>query len=350
MAFSRALAFSVAAASVLMIHAAEGRAQTSVRVGAIQYQSAFGQGFATDQEVARVLGRLSFSITDCGHIGLGSIARGVRVVAEKSEYDDAPVVETVLRRAVEFAWRTCPLRFIFGVNETSEIRLNVGSVELYLPSGMLAIRAESFTGDNTFHPGSSYSWQSVENVGARQRALEAAAVAEWTRQAQQQLVMQQRRAESQAASASFRDTIQDIWGTIQKLLIFIAVVVVVGVLLGHRGTIVRWYYFAFHPHPAEPLIRSALERGHPLDGKALAAALVEMPPDSRLLREVRIEQGERLVAQMRRASERAIARATADYERAAFVGIQEAIALAAVALERAKAAHEASKSVRGRAA
>jgi hypothetical protein len=117
-----------------------------------------------------------------------------------------------------------------------------------------------------------------------------------------------------------------------------------------REAIARWYYFSFHPHPAEPLVRTSLSGGQLLDGMRLAAMLGELPPDNRILREVRIEQGEQLVHDMRRATERIIqenlAKARSDRERAAFIGIQESIALAAVALERAKAADAASKSVR----
>lgn len=115
-----------------------------------------------------------------------------------------------------------------------------------------------------------------------------------------------------------------------------------------REAIARWYYFTFHPHPAERTVRRALDARTTLDGRALASALGEVPPDNRILREVRIAQGERLVSEMRRVSERMIRenlqKARSDSERAAFVGIQEAIALAAVALERAKAAQAAGKS------
>ncbi len=347
MTFSRALAISAAVIAAFMFGATESRAQTSMNVGGIQYRAAFGYGFATDEQVARALGRLTFSVTDCRHIGIGNIARGVRVVSEKSEYDNALVVESVLRRAVEFAWQACPLRFIFGVRETSELRLDVGSVELYLPNGMLAIRAHSFRGDSAFHPGSSYAWQAVENVGAEQRAREAAAAVEREREAQRQAWLRQQQKESEEFWASVQDFLQ-MMGYLAVLLV--AVIVFVKI----REPILRWYYFTFHPHPVEPIVRSALNLDHMLDGNALAAALREVPPNNRILREVRIVQGERLVARMKRVSERLIredlARARTDYERAAFISIQEAIGLAAVALERAKAAHEASRSVREKAA
>lgn len=115
-----------------------------------------------------------------------------------------------------------------------------------------------------------------------------------------------------------------------------------------REEIARWYYFTFYPHPAEPAVRSALAQGRLLDGNRLAAVLGEVPPENRILREVRIAQGERLVAEMRQASDATIREslkaARSHQERAAYLGIQEAIGLAAAALERAKAAHAASKS------
>ena len=120
------------------------------------------------------------------------------------------------------------------------------------------------------------------------------------------------------------------------------------ILILQREAIARWYYFTFYPHPAEPLVQSALARGARLDGERLAAILGAVPPDNRILRDVRIEQGERLVAQMRQVSEQTIQDtirdARADSARAAAIGIQEAIALAAVALERAKAAYAASRA------
>lgn len=119
-------------------------------------------------------------------------------------------------------------------------------------------------------------------------------------------------------------------------------------IIAQGPAIARWYYFTFDPHPAEPVVRSALAQGRLLDGNRLAAALGEVPPNNRILQEVRIAQSERLVAEMQQASESTIREslkaARSDQERAAYVGIQEAIALAAAALERAKAAHAASKS------
>lgn len=114
--------------------------------------------------------------------------------------------------------------------------------------------------------------------------------------------------------------------------------------------LIRWYYFTFHPHPAAPIVRASLSGRRTIAGAELAAALGEAPPDNRILREVRIAQGERLVVQMQQVSDQMIRQtvrnAQADNARAAVLGIQEAVALAALALERAKTAHEASKQAR----
>jgi hypothetical protein len=119
----------------------------------------------------------------------------------------------------------------------------------------------------------------------------------------------------------------------------------------YGNAIARWYYFTFHPHPAEHLVRYAIDSGVPLDGPALASALGEPPPASGILREVRLVQAERLVNEMQvvsRGRARELEkRAKAEYERAAAVGAQEAIALAATALERAKAALRASQMADG---
>jgi hypothetical protein len=119
-------------------------------------------------------------------------------------------------------------------------------------------------------------------------------------------------------------------------------------------SIVRWYYFTFYPHPAEPIVTKALRSGTVLDGPSLARALGEVPPGSSTFRSVWFEQAERLIGQMQEMSAVKIQelerRAADDYERAALSTTREAIALAAVALERAKAAWRASESMRTRRA
>jgi hypothetical protein len=116
--------------------------------------------------------------------------------------------------------------------------------------------------------------------------------------------------------------------------------------------IVRWYYFTFHPHPAEPIVQGAIRTGTVLDGRALANALGEVPPGNSIFRKVRLEQADRLVTGMQTMSREKVRamelRAANDFERAAFITTREAIALAAVALEQAKAAWQASEAMRMR--
>ncbi len=302
-----------------------------------QYGQAFGEGFATPDEVEDALGQLTYTITACQNEAIGMPSRSVRVTAEKPDYENRRIVETVLYQAVRYAWQSCPLHVIFGMTQESpQLRYEVKSVELHLPDGSLAVRATWFA--SALGP---YRWGSVDDVGATSREAEARQLAQEEqarRNAEAQAQYQAQRAESSAA----------FWHGAKQIAIGIGILFALRWLYRRRVRILRWYYFNFHPHPAEPMVRSAL-RGAPVDGKALGAALGELPSRDSILRGVRIEQGERIVEKMRRVSERTIkqdrVRARADYEHAAFYGVQEAIALAAVALERARAAHTASKSI-----
>ena len=120
-------------------------------------------------------------------------------------------------------------------------------------------------------------------------------------------------------------------------------------IIARREAIARWYYFTFHPHPAAPIVRDALKTGTRLDGRALAAELAELPPGNSIFRKVRLEQAEKLVTEMQvmsRAHVREYERTAAEgYERAAVYATQEAVALAAVALEKAKAAWRTAEAI-----
>ncbi|MEI9932663.1 MAG: hypothetical protein WDM89_19545 [Rhizomicrobium sp.] len=160
------------------------------------------------------------------------------------------------------------------------------------------------------------------------------------------------------ASAYWQQTVPNetspwdtIWGVVAGIIdLFILILIgLVRGLYALRTPVARWYYFNFHPHPAEPMVRRALQDGTVLNGRALASALSEMPPAGSILARVRLEQGEQLVAQMQAASRARIRefekRAAKEYERAALYSMQEAVALAAVALEKAKAVFRASNSI-----
>ncbi len=132
------------------------------------------------------------------------------------------------------------------------------------------------------------------------------------------------------------------------------------VLIMKWETIAYWYFWAFYPHPARHMVQEALNTRSVLDGPALAAVLGELPPGSSVFRKVRLEQGEVLVEKMQAMSLRLVEEqerraaqvfergAQAEYERAAVIETREAIALAALALERAKAAWQTSEAIRRR--
>ncbi len=119
------------------------------------------------------------------------------------------------------------------------------------------------------------------------------------------------------------------------------------ILYENYEPIARWYYFTFHPHPAEPAIRAALASGTVLDGKALTEVLGEAPTGTGVFRAVRAAQAESLINEMqamtRQQMEELRARAREKHEQAAVQQMQAALAEAAIALERAKAYLHASK-------
>lgn len=120
-------------------------------------------------------------------------------------------------------------------------------------------------------------------------------------------------------------------------------------LYRRRVAIARWYYFTFHPHPAEPAIRSALAEGSVLDGKALATVLGEPPSGNAIFRAVRAAQTDALIGEMQamtRAQMRELEeRAEEGYQRAAVQQMQAALADAAVALEQAKTFLNTSRGI-----
>jgi hypothetical protein len=140
----------------------------------------------------------------------------------------------------------------------------------------------------------------------------------------------------------------------KRIMLFL----IFGICICNWKRFARWYYFYFYPHPARDMVREALDPNQILNGPAFAAAIGEVPPGNSIFRKVRLEQGEALVEKMQamsRSMAAAQARATAQeyerraaegYEHAALHAIQEAIALAAVALERAKAAWQTSEAIR----
>jgi hypothetical protein len=137
------------------------------------------------------------------------------------------------------------------------------------------------------------------------------------------------------------------WRTARITAEWFVVLAIAFLLFLRRDPIARWYYFTFHPHPAESQILSAIDSGRLLDGKQLAAVLGEAPSGNRILREVRVAQSQTLVAQMQEATRAKLReferQAKNKYAQAAVLEAQAALAAAAVALENAKAMLDASK-------
>jgi hypothetical protein len=167
---------------------------------------------------------------------------------------------------------------------------------------------------------------------------------------QQQYFAQQVQAMGPAAVQRVEDATRynyRFWRTARITAVWFVVLAIAFLLFQRRDAIARWYYFTFHPHPAETQVRSAIASGRLLDGKQLAAVLGEAPPASGIFREVRIEQSRTLVSEMQEATRahlRELERHAKDqYAQAAVLEAQAALAAAAVALESAKAMLDASK-------
>jgi hypothetical protein len=115
--------------------------------------------------------------------------------------------------------------------------------------------------------------------------------------------------------------------------------------LWRKRDILLYRFYMLTPHPAAARVHAAIRAGS-LDGPALAQSLAEMPSDNPICRAVRMEQAKQLVQKMQAASHAEIDRmerqARTEYERAAVLRSQEAVALAAAALARAHAAHTAA--------
>ncbi|MDO8575981.1 MAG: hypothetical protein Q7R90_01560 [bacterium] len=294
----------------------------------INYQQVYGSGFATDEEVEGALGTLTFSMTECGHRGLGSISRSVRVTSSKSDYGNRRVIETMLRRAAEFAWGNCPLHFWFGGSYLPALQRDIDRVDLYLPDGSQALRAANLLGDLAFNEGKSYKWGSVQDVGEqlRQEAAQKAAEAQRQRAA----------AEAAARSAAEWDQFwSNVWLWI-KILFWGAIA---AWLFSMRETIMRWYYF-LTPHPATGMVEATMHRGVELDGKAFAEIMRPIP-GGRIEKEVRAEQARALAERAHRYAE--TMRAEADRIKAEaqreteFIKAQDELAKAAIVHEKAKA-------------
>ena len=296
-------------------------------------QTFFGVGLASSDELDAAFGTRTYSMSACEN-GYMSINRRVQVQTERAEnYGYKRIFDALLVEAANYAYQACSLPFTdFTGAPTTGVHYEITSVDVYLADGTKLISTSKLCCDvGTQRNYGYYRWHNVVDVAGQARQEQTNAVAVQARNAQDT----SRRAEENATGWA--------WARIIGVLILLLI------LFFNREGIARWYYFHFDPHPAEPMVQHALSSGTVLDGRALANALSEVPVESSILAKVRLEQGARLVAQMQEMSRARIReferRAMKDYERAALLSIQEAIALAAVALEKAKALFRASEGV-----
>jgi hypothetical protein len=336
-----------------------------------------------DPRVTEAVGEITTDVQcpQSGYIADGDAAkqvalqRSVRITYSKpgTGYQDAFARQTLLYAGQLAVWNQCPVTTaIYGVQSGAANVQDIGAAEIYGSptdgaSVRLLLRVAPLDTDtllfNKFQDVYAAEQQQAaqQQAAQQQAAAQAQAAQEAASQAQQQAAQaaaaeqaaaQQAQIDEQNRERAAVETarrLHELWVFIQWCIPFgIALL-----LFSQRETLARWYYYFFHPHPATPLVRAALSTDNLLDGKALARALSEVPPGSAVFRAVRLEQAEQLfrqmqaasVAHLRRQEQQAKTEAQRAYERAALNSIQEAVALAAVALERAKALYRASQQV-----
>jgi hypothetical protein len=309
-----------------------------------------GPEFASSQAVERVFGTNFKVLTFCDEAGSRKISAEVYTVNLPSGSEDfARAAKELLRRSLRVGW----LRECTGKN-TDAFAVRVASIysrgeELFRADGLRQTGRQGLfnpLGPNPVNV--SYVWQNFHNIAEERR-----------REAEQRRL----KAEAEANAIWW----EKFWETAKVVVLFLLAAIVFGFLLWHWQTFARWYFFLFYPHPARHMARQALNTRTVPNGRAFAAAIGEMPAGGAVFRKVRFEQGEELIAQMQALSrsiateqERRLAAqdarnaarnerdAVEAYERAALIDIQEAVALAAAALERAKATWRSSEALRAR--
>ncbi len=288
------------------------------------YVAGVPRPYTTDEleALASQLRPVQFEMTSCGP-NARSVRAHISQTFDADSFGDAArrdAFDEILREATVYAWSACPL-----ATHVSGDPYTVDSAVIQMPDGQNIAEADhlintkiSFFNDMTFAP---YRWEVVrsEKDASVLRTLRLVGIA--------------------VLLSPLAFLLRLIWSSRRSIG--------TGIAAG-----IRWYYFNLHPHPAEPLVRRAIETDRPLDGPSLARALQEVPPGNRFLREARLAQATRLFAQLETATMvriRQLERTARDeYQRAAIIASQEALALAAVALERARAAFKASQSVQWR--
>lgn len=309
-------------------------------------------GFASADQVTAAVGSYQIEVV-CPSARLDGPfrQRGARVTIQNGTgYENKAVLSTLLLEALRRAWGECRMAHSIGVSHEM-VDYVVGFIDVYGPSSdtgqtALLVRANDYS--DVFR-----RWDSVSDMVAIAR--QQAATAEQQRQAdelaatraqQQALVQAEEQAASAQRSAEWNTRWSNIWRTIKTLFWIGIGLFIVTWLSKRRYAIARWYYFTFHPHPAQHAIQTAIDTGALLNGAQLAAMLGETPPGTEVFRQVRFEQSSRLIAAMETATRYRLKqlqeKAAEQYEHAAVQQAQAALAQAAIALEQAKAFLNAS--------
>jgi hypothetical protein len=309
--------------------------------------------------------------------GADSVGRSVRVTLSKPGVGYRDVTSLLLLGAAMTAFQVCPMAHTEGAAQVPDRTVDSLDV-LASPSDgapvVQVLHAEHFAND-------SGQWAQVTDVLARNAQAQASAettapqapaipppaadasasaapnpqqpdaVASGAQSGRSQDQSAVDPAEREAENRVFIGKLQ-LWGAVA-----LGAVALFG-LFNMRVAIMRWYYFHFDRHPAESLVRTAirLSNGSGTNPALLAEALGEIPPRGAVLRQVRLEQAERLYGELRNAcvarqqayAERARRNQIELHESEVFLGMQEALGLAAVALERAKAAYAMATSLKSR--
>lgn len=327
---------------------------------------------ASDAQVQQAVGPIKISVICPRRRVDGDYnARGIKITVAHggSALSDHSIVNTLSEVGLTRAFAQCPMGFqsIIAIAE-----FKVGFLDIYGPPSRgtrptLLYSARKYD--------SLGGWDKVtdvlaerqrdEQLAAQVRANEQAAkaqqqIAEQQQQAALALAEQQQQAQTQAQAeqdARTQQTIASIKGSVKHWGPWLLLAALALYSFAKREALARWYFFRFHRHPAEQMVQRALlsPSTSPANAQALARALGELPPGSSALRAARLRQAENLYRQLEVASagrldemERRLTEATDEAKReAAFYGMQEAVALAAVALARAKAAHRAASKLSG---
>jgi hypothetical protein len=332
----------------------------------------FDGSFASDEQTQQAVGPIKIGVKCPQRRIDGDLnARGVKITVAKggSALSDHSIINTLAGAGLTRVFAQCPMGFqsIIAIAE-----FKVGFLAIYGPPSEGA-RPTLLYSARKYEP--LTGWESVtdvlaerlreEQLAAQARASQKAAeaqqqMAEQQQQAAQALAKQQQQAQSQAQAeqeARTQQAIASIKDFIKRWAPWLLMAMLALFGFAKRETLSRWYFFHFHRHPAERMVERALlsPSTSPANARALAQALGELPTGSSALRAARLRQAENLYHRLEVASagrlhemeQRLNEAADEAKKEAAFYGMQEAVALAAVALERAKAAHQTASKLSG---